>query len=140
MKLKNGKLQVVDAFLGFLGMAISIAVGFYLLSTLLDLSSIQGETGQIWIASLATTASVASTAYGSYTILNSNAQRGGKINIAGGLVLVITYLYFSEFSQPKLLEWLNPIGIALLIPPILSGVISLMRNPKNQSESINTNQ
>ena len=126
MRMKSNKPRIISAFLGFLGTACSIAIGFYVLSTIFNLSSIQGETGQTWIASLATAAAVVTTACGSYTILNGNAQKGGKINIAGGLVLIIMYSYFSEFSQPKLLDWLNPSGIALVIPPILSGVIGLI--------------
>lgn len=104
--------------------------------TMLNLSSIQDETGQIWVASLATTATVATTAYGNYTILKTNVQKGGKINIAGGIVLIIMYSYFSGFSQPKLLEWLNPYGIVLAIPSVLSGAIGLTSSSKSDGESM----
>jgi hypothetical protein len=140
MKTRTDKPSIISALLGFLGVAVSLVIGFYLHSTMIDLANIQDETSQIWIAGVATTITAIVTAYGSYLILRSNSQKGGKINIAAGSVLIATYFYFSEVSQPKLLEWLNPLGIALVIPPILSGVISLMTNPKNQSESINTNQ
>ena len=135
MKMKSSNPQVVSAFLGFLGTASSIAIGFYLVSTMLNLSRIQDETGQIWVASLATVATAATTAYGSYTILTADAQKGGKINIAGGITLIIMYSYFSEFSQPKLLEWLNPSGIVLLVSSMLSGVIGLTSHSKSHSES-----
>jgi hypothetical protein len=135
MKPERRKPYAIGAFLGFLGTVSSITIGFYLLSTMFDLSSLQSETDQIWITSLATAAAVVTTGYGSYVILKGNAQKGGKINIAGGIILIVIYSYFSEFSQPKLLEWLNPLGISLAIPPILSGVIGLASDSKSQSES-----
>jgi hypothetical protein len=131
MNLKADKQHIISAILGFLGAAVSLIIGLYLLSTMVDFSSIQDETSQIWIASLATAIAVITTAYGSYTILNGNTQRGGTINVTGGIILVIMYSYFSEFSQPKLLEWLNPSGIALVIPSILSGVIGLITSSKS---------
>jgi hypothetical protein len=140
MKTMTEKPNTISALLGFLGLAVSLIIGFYLLSTMIDLANIQDETSQIWIAGVATTITAMVTAYGSCLILRSKAKKGGKINIAGGSVLIVTYFYFSLVSQPKLLEWLNPLGIALVIPPILSGVISLTINSKNQSESINANQ
>ena len=140
MKTKTDKSDIISALLGFLGVAVSLVIGFYLLSTMIDLANIQDETSQIWIAGVATTIPAMITAYGTYLILRSNKQKGGRINIAGGSVLIVTYSYFSMVSQPKLLEWLNPLGITLVMPPILSGLTSLMMNPKNQSESINANQ
>lgn len=141
-KMKTGidKPNIISALLGFLGVAVSLVIGFYSLSTMINLTNIQDETSQIWIAGVAITITAMATAYGSCLIMRGNIQKGGKINIAGGSVLIVTYFYFSEASQPKLLEWLNPLGITLVIPPILSGVISLMINPKNQSKSINANQ
>lgn len=133
MNVKADKQHIICAVLGFLGAAVSLVIGLYLLSTMANLSSIQDETSQIWIASLATGITVITTAYGSYTILSGNTQRGGTINVAGGIILVITYCYFSEFSQPKLLGWLNPLGIALVIPSILSGVIGLIGGSKSWS-------
>lgn len=140
MKTRIDKPNIISALLGFLGVAVSLVIGFYLLSTMINLTNIQDETSQIWIAGVAITITAMATAYGSCLIMRGNIQKGGKINIAGGSVLIVTYFYFSEISQPKLLECLNPLGITLVIPPILSGVISLMMNPKNQSKSINANQ
>jgi uncharacterized membrane protein len=133
MNVKTDKQHIICAALGFLGAAVSLVIGLYLLSTMANLSSIQDETSQIWTASLATAIVVITTAYGSYTILKGNSQKGGTINVAGGIILVIMYSYFSEFSQPKFLEWLNPFGIALVIPPILSGVIDLIGGSKSWS-------
>jgi hypothetical protein len=133
MKLKTDKTSMICALLGFLGTAVSLVTGFYLISTMMNLASIQDETSQIWIAGSATAVTVITMFYGSCTILRSNTQKGGKINIVGGAVLIATYAYFSWFSQTRLLEWLNPIGIAILIPPILSGAISLIRD-SNHSE------
>jgi hypothetical protein len=136
MKVWADKPRMLCATLGLLGAAISLVVGLYLISTMLNLSNIQDETSQIWFTGLATVMTFAATAYGSYKILAYSIQKGGIINIAGGAVLVATYTYFSGFSQPQLLEWINPLGIALVIPPILSGVISLIYHSKCQGEMI----
>jgi hypothetical protein len=120
------KPRMLCATLGLLGAAISLMVGLYLISTMLNLSNIQDETSQIWLTGFATAITATATTFGSYTIFAHSVQKGGTINIAGGAVLVATYAYFSGLSQPKLLEWINPLGIALVIPPILSGVISLI--------------
>jgi hypothetical protein len=133
MNARINRLNIVSASLGLLGAGTSLIIGFYLLSTISNLSSIQGEAGQSWIVSLVTVVTVMGAAYGSYAILGGNGQRGGKINMASGTVLIITYLYFSELSQPKLLDWLNPIGIALVIPSILSGIICLGAGSKSSS-------
>jgi hypothetical protein len=133
MNARINRLNIVNAFLGLLGAGTSLIIGFYLLSTILNLSSIQGETSQSWIVSLVTLVTVMGAAYASYAILGGNAQRGGKINMANGTVSIVTYLYFPELSQPKLLDWLNPVGIALVIPSILSGIICLGAGSKNSS-------
>jgi hypothetical protein len=130
MKKKVSASNVICALLGFLGTAVSLVLGLYLISTLANLSSIQDETGLIWIAGVTTAATAITTAYGSYRILDDNMRKGGTINIIGGAIFVATYVYFSAFSQPNLLRWLSPSGITLLIPPLLSGVISLISNSK----------
>jgi hypothetical protein len=136
MKVWADKPSMTCATLGLLGAAVSLVVGLYLISTMLNLSSIQDETSQIWLAGLATAIAATATTYGSYKIFAHSMRKGGIINIAGGAVLVATYAYFSGLSQPKLLEWINPLGIALVIPPILSGAISLICDSKDQGELI----
>jgi len=136
MKVWADKPTLICGTLGLLGAAISLVVGLYLISTMLNLSNIQDETSQIWLTGLATAITATATAYGSYKIFAHSMLKGGITNIAGGAVLVATYTYFSGLSQPKLLEWINPLGIALLIPPILSGVISLIYHSKDQGEPL----
>lgn len=130
------KPRMICATLGLLGAAISLVVGLYLISTMLNLSNIQDETSQIWLTGLATAITAIATTYGSYKIFANRLQKGGIINIAGGAVLIATYTYFSGLSQPKLLEWINPLGVALVIPPILSGLISLINHSKDKGQPL----
>ena len=136
MNFKADKPSTVCAILGSLGATVSLVIGFYLVSTMENFSSFQDETLQIGIAATATVTAAMVTYYGSLTILNSSPRKGGRINIAGGAVLIATYAYFSEFTRPKMLGWLNPQGIALVIPPLFSGLISLLGNKENQNTSI----
>jgi len=80
---------------------------------------IQGYIAALIIATVA-----AILIYGSYLILkNESARKGGKINLAAGLILTSLYIYYSFLSQPRLLSWFIPIGVLLIIPPVLSGII-----------------
>jgi hypothetical protein len=124
---KRTNKNKISATLGFLGAANSLVIGFYLLSTLSSVSQIQSIMFQSTIASMATGVAFTSLTYGSFEILKANAKKGARINMAGGILSVFTYIYYSEFSQPSLLGWLNPIGITLLIPPLLSGIIGLLK-------------
>jgi hypothetical protein len=63
--------------------------------------------------------------------LKGKTKKGARINMAGGIFSILIYIYYSAFSQPKLLDWLNPAGIILVIPAILSGAIGLVRDAKN---------
>lgn len=117
---------MIGALLGFVGAADSILIGFYLLSTISSLSAFGNEAFQSFIASVAIAVAFSALMYGSYLLFRDGHQKGGKINIVGGLILTGVYVYYSAFSQPKLLEWLNPSGTTLLIPPILSGILGLV--------------
>jgi hypothetical protein len=64
--------------------------------------------------------------YGGILMWTNNTLKGGIVNLlAGALVPVPTYVYFTFFSQLDLLSWLGPSGFLLLAPAILSGVISV---------------
>ncbi len=126
MMKKTANLNLICAFLGFLGAANSLAIGFYLISAMLGLSKIANQPLDGWVASISIIIMMMVLIYGSFLILRGKNMRGGKINTAGGLILTSIYIYYSIFSEPKLLSWLNPIGIMLVIPPILSGIISLL--------------
>ena len=127
---KSINKNIISAILGFLGAANSLVIGFYLLSTMLSISQIQSMTFQSAIASTAIGVAFASLTYGSFEILKGNTKKGARINMAGGIFSILIYIYYSEFSQPSFLGWLNPVGITLLIPPLLSGTIGLLKETK----------
>jgi len=128
---KSINKNIISATLGFLGAANSLVIGFYLLSTMLSISQIQSMTFQSAIASTTIGVAFASLTYGSFEILKGNTKKGARINMAGGTFSILIYIYYSEFSQPSFLGWLNPIGITLLIPPLLSGTIGLLKETQS---------
>ncbi len=120
---------MVSALLGWLGATNLLSMALYILSVFLPVSSIPSVRKlvlQVYVAAILTTISGVLLIYGSYLIWKTSRWKGGLINIlAGTLVPVPTYLYFTFFSQPILLGWLNPLGCFLLAPAILSGAISI---------------
>jgi hypothetical protein len=126
------RLAIITAFLGFIGVADSALVGFYLLSTVSSISNIQDQGLQSWAISIAVAISLLVLTYGSYLILKGHSQKGAKINMTGSVISAIIYIYYSAFSQPKLLDWINPAGITLIIPAILSGVIGMTQGTKDR--------
>jgi Na+(H+)/acetate symporter ActP len=125
------RLAIITAFLGFIGAADSILVGFYLLSTVSSISNIQDQGLQSWTISVVVAIALLALIYGSYLILKGHTQKGATINMTGGIILALVYIYYSTFSQPRLLDWLSPAGIILTIPAILSGAIGLIRGTKD---------
>ena len=117
-------LRIISAVMGFLGAIDSMAIGFYLLSTLFNPILIIDSAIQGYILTTIIGAITTILIYGSYLILkNKNVKRGAEINLITGLILAFLYVYYAYLSQPSLLSWFTPGGILLIIPPILSGII-----------------
>lgn len=121
----NKPSKHISAFMGFLGAINSMAIGFYLLSALLNPILIPDLVIQGYILSPIIAVITILLVYGSYLILkNKNTKKGAEINFIAGLFLAFLYVYYAYFSQPPLLKWLAPAGILLVVPPILSGILS----------------
>jgi len=117
-------LSIISATMGFLGAINSMAIGFYLLSTLLNPILTSDLTIQGYILSPIIVTVTIILLYGSYLILkNRDMKKGVQINFISGLILALLYIYYAYFSRPLLLSWLAPCGILLVMPPILSGII-----------------
>jgi hypothetical protein len=117
-------LSIISAIMGFLGAIDSMAIGFYLLSTLFNPILIIDLEIQGYILTTIIGAITIILIYGSYLIFkNKNVKRGAEINLITGLILAFLYIYYAYLSQPSLLSWFTPGGILLIIPPILSGII-----------------
>jgi hypothetical protein len=123
-KESTRKLSMISAIMGFLGAIDSMAIGFYLLSTLFNPVLIIDLEIQGYILTPIIGAVTIILIYGSYLIFkNKNVKRGAEINLITGLILAFLYVYYAYVSQPSLLSWFTPGGILLIIPPILSGII-----------------
>jgi hypothetical protein len=117
-------LRTISAVMGFLGAIDSMAIGFYLLSTLFNPILIIDLAIQGYILTPIIGAVTILLIYGSYLIFkNKNVKRGAEINLVTGLILAFLYVYYAYVSQPSLLSWFTPGGIILIMPPILSGII-----------------
>lgn len=120
---------MISAFLGFLGAVNLLFMVFYTLGiyhTLSGIPSMRSLFFQVYFSAILTTASAIMLICGSYLMLKTKGRRGGAINLlAGTLIPIPGYIYFTFFSQPRLLSWLGPIGWALLTPAIISGTTNI---------------
>jgi hypothetical protein len=121
---RSTRTGIVSVLLGFLGAVNSAVIAFFLISTLSTIIPSFNHTIETFIIIITTMAIAAVLIYGSHLILTTNPKKGGKMNIAAGCLETCVYIYYSVLSQPNLLSWLNPIGILLLLPPLLSGLIA----------------
>lgn len=118
------KKRVASLALGLLGIIDSITIAFFLTSTLSAIVSSSGQTLESYMIIGTTSIIVAVLIFGSCMIMARNPKKGGKLNMAAGCLQTCIYVYYSLFSQPSLLNWLNPAGITLLLPSLLSGLVA----------------
>lgn len=126
---KVDHINLISAFLGWLGAADLLFIGLYILTVYNTFSSIphmERLTLQVYAATFFMSASIIALAYGSYLVWKSNRLKGGVINLlAGTLAPIPTYVNFTFLSEPSLLGWLGPLGGFLLVPAVISGTISI---------------
>jgi hypothetical protein len=116
--------KIASFTLGLLGIIDSITIAFFLTSTLSTIVSPSSQTLENYMIIGTTSIIVAALIFGSYMIIARNPKKGGKLNMAAGCLQTCIYVYYSLFSQPNLLNWLNPAGITLLLPSLLSGLVT----------------
>ncbi|MCK4440145.1 hypothetical protein KAU85_04085 [Candidatus Bathyarchaeota archaeon] len=124
----NNLYKIAIIFFGFLGAANSIVLAFYLISTNLALSSLLEAEFQFqsYVGSGLVVLCTFLLAHGTYLMLKHRMRKGGVINLGAGIILYSVYLYFTVIPNPKILNWLDPIGFFLFIPPILSGIMGVI--------------
>lgn len=127
--------DMINAVLGWLGAVNLLLLAFYILGVYLSVSAIDATVKErllfhVYLVTILTAASATVLVYGSYLIWKTRRLKGGIVNLlAGTIVPIPTYLYFSFLSQPPLLfwlfDWLGLVGCFLLIPAITSGIASI---------------
>lgn len=127
MKLGN-PLKILSIFLGLLGTMNSFVMVTYLISTNIALSSFLKPELQFqgYLGSSIAIACTVLMVFGTYYVLRQQMLKGGVINLAAGAILYSAYIYFAFIADPRILNWLEPTGHFLFIPPLLSGLISTM--------------
>jgi threonine/homoserine/homoserine lactone efflux protein len=122
-KAANTK-KIASFTLGLLGIVNSITIAFFLTSTLSTIVSPSSQTLESYMIIGTTSIIVAALIYGCYMIMTKNPKKGAKMNITAGCLQTGIYVYYSSFFQPSLLNWINPAGIILLLPSLLSGLMA----------------
>lgn len=128
--MRREQYRLISVFLGIIGAGGLLFLGCYIIlvfQTYSEITLIGKLAIQIFALSTLMIASALISIYGSLTMLK-NGWKGGIINILAGTIIPIpTHTYFAFFSEPKLLtSWLIPIGIFILLLPIISGGMSLL--------------
>lgn len=127
--------DVINALLGLLGATVLILMASYILNTYSNIVTMDPGLErlhfQVYFTTILTFASAIILVYGSYLIWKSNRLKGGIINLlAGTLVPIPTYVYFTFLSQPSFLFWLvswfGPVACFPLAPAIISGTVSIL--------------
>jgi len=118
------KKRVTSFALGLLGIIDSITIALFLTSTLSAIASSSTQTLQNYMIVGTTSIIIATLICGSYLIIAKHPKKGAKMNMAAGCLQTGIYVYYSSFFQPSLLNWINPAGIILLLPSLLSGLIA----------------
>ncbi len=116
--------RLVSAALGYIGAINSATIGFYIISAIFNTALIEDLKLQGYIVFSTTVTIIVILFFGSSWILKNRATwRVAEMNVVAGILLASLYIYYTYLSNPTLLRWLSPTGIALVIPPMLSGII-----------------
>ena len=119
----------ISAFIGLIGAVGLLFLAFYLFLVFNKVSAIistQELAPYVYLLSTLTGTSAFVLIYGSLTILKSNWKGSISNLIAGTLIPVPTYVYFTFLSEPRLfVEWLATLGFFILLLPLISGILSL---------------
>ena len=123
--------RMISAILGWIGAVGLLFLAFYIFLVYQTFSTVppMGElTIQVYSLSTLTIGSAVMLIYGSFAITKLKSWKGGIINLLAGTVVPIpTYVYFTFYSQPKLLvSWLIPVGFCVLIPSLVSAAICVL--------------
>lgn len=121
---KQKPLILISTFLGLLGAANSLTIGFYVTSIYFSPLFSTNLLLQGYIAAVITMSCAALFVYGSHLIWKGAPHTGGKINLLAAATLTSLYVYFASLAKPQILGWLGVTGYLLLLPPILSGIIT----------------
>lgn len=125
-------VRIITAILGLIGTLNTAILGVYITSTYLIVSKfkIGFYAVQTCCVLFVLAISVVLLIYGSYLQWKMH-PRGYLINALTGVAIAVAYAYFA-LTTP-ILNWLGILGVALLIPAPLSGILgTLTKNFKEQ--------
>jgi hypothetical protein len=119
-------------FLDLLGMINSTFLGFYIFFTIQTLPLLNTEfQAQGYIGSGIAAVCAFLLIFGIHFVWKERFYKSGAINLASGITLLCLFIYFAYLTEIQILKWLEPIGLFLAVPQVLSGLIAVM--PKASS-------
>lgn len=122
-------LTLLGAILGWLGALDQFLLALYLFSTYQPLSAIPPLNEMSLAIYLGVAGFLASAILllcgGVLMWANKTMTMTIVTLMVGTLGAVLTYGYFAFFSQLALLNWLGPLGILLIAPALISGVLGI---------------
>jgi len=127
-------IKIITVILGVIGTLNTAILGVYIASTYLIVSRFETDfyAIQTCCVLLVIAISVVLMMYGSYLQWKTRRQ-GYLVNALTGVTVAVAYAYFALVTP--VLNWLGILGVALLVPAPLSGILgALAKNLKNNKQ------
>lgn len=109
-------------------MANTAVLGIYTTNVCLSLASILPTVflTEAAIGATATILGVLALLCGSFSVYRGEGAKGGVLNLVGGGFTVFLFAYFAGRWRLPLLLQPGPLGLLLLIPAPISGVLAIL--------------
>lgn len=120
----KARYTLISAALGWLGSINIVLIGIHVTTLYLHLAVLSRSfLARAYIIGGIATASTLILVFGSYLIWKDRAEKGGVLNLAGGIVTLMLCYYFT-LAFP-LLRQLEPMAYLLPAPALASGLLAL---------------
>jgi len=130
--MEDKRKALIITIFSLLGNINSFFLGFYLSTTVFEIIGYSKEELKTFYLShltliiFLTAVIVFLTSFGTYSFWKESFKKGGMLNLLGGIILLMVYLYYCFIFQPSLLAWLKPLGYILPLFSILSGCLGII--------------
>lgn len=132
--LAKARCALISAALGWLGSINIVLVGIHVTTLYLHLAVLSRSfLARAYIMGGIATASTLTLVFGSYLIWRDRAEKGGILNLAGGIATLVLCYYFT--SPFPLLSQLGLMAYLLPAPALASGLLALFM-VKSRSQNI----
>ncbi|MFQ5999705.1 MAG: hypothetical protein ACE5J6_02900 [Candidatus Bathyarchaeia archaeon] len=128
------RYALTSAALGCLGLINVVLIGVHTTILYLRLAQLSSFfSTKAYIIGGVTIASSLTLLCGSYLVWKGRVRRGGVLNLAGGILTLVLFCYFTWVFP--LLNQFEPIGYLLPTPALTSGFLALFIHGKSPNPS-----